>query len=55
LKASWVNKIVVRDYPQIPAIKAALNQLGVDAGVPRKPLTGLSEATAKKIKAELRL
>ena len=55
LKASWVNKIVVRDYPQIPAIKAALNQLGQDAGVPRKPLTGLSEETAKKIKAELRL
>ena len=55
LKASWVNKIVVRDYPQIPAIKAALNQLGQDAGVPRKPLTGLPEETAKKIKAELRL
>lgn len=55
LKASWVNKIVVRDYPQIPAIKAALSQMGVNAGVPRKPLTGLSEETAKKIKAELRL
>ena len=55
LMASWVNKIVVRDYPQIPAIKAALSQMGVDAGVPRKPLTGLPEETAKKIKAELRL
>ena len=55
LKASWVNKIVVRDYPQIPAIKAALNQLGVDAGVPRKPLTGLPEATAKKILEDLAL
>lgn len=55
LKASWVNKIVVRDYPQIPAIKAALNKMGVDAGVPRKPLTGLPEETAKKILSELRL
>jgi len=55
LKASWVNKIVVRDYPQIPAIKAALNKMGVDAGVPRKPLTGLLEETAKKILSELRL
>ena len=55
LKASWVNKIVVRDYPQIPAIKAALSKLGHDAGVPRKPLTGLPEETAKKILEELAL
>ncbi len=55
LKASWVNKVVVRDYPQIPAIKAALGKMGRDAGVPRKPLTALSEETTEKVWAELAL
>ena len=55
LRASFVNKVVVRDYPQIPAIKAAINQMGLPAGHPRKPLTALPEETARKIKAELGL
>ena len=55
LKASWVNKVVVRDYPQIPAIKAALGKMGRDAGVPRKPLTALSAEKAEKVWAELNL
>jgi 4-hydroxy-tetrahydrodipicolinate synthase len=55
LRASWVNKVVVRDYPQIPAIKAAINQMGLPAGHPRRPLTSLPEDTAKKIMAELGL
>ena len=53
LRASWVNKVVVRDYPQIPAIKAAIKNLGFDAGLPRKPLTPLPEKIAAKIKVEL--
>ena len=55
LRASWVNKVVVRDYPQIPAIKAAIKLLGLDAGVPRKPLTALNKKTTAKIKAELEI
>lgn len=55
LRASLVNRVVVRDYPQIPAIKAAINQMGLPAGHPRKPLTALPEETARKIKAELGL
>jgi 4-hydroxy-tetrahydrodipicolinate synthase len=55
LRASFVNKVVVRDYPQIPAIKAALNQMGLPAGHPRKPLTALPEETARKIKETLGL
>ncbi len=55
LRASFVNKVVVRDYPQIPAIKAAINQMGLPAGHPRKPLTALLEETARKIKETLGL
>ncbi len=55
LRASFVNKVVVRDYPQIPAIKAAINQMGLPAGHPRKPLTALPEETARKIKETLGL
>ena len=55
LRASFVNKVVVRDYPQIPAIKAAINQMGLPAGYPRKPLTALPEGTARKIKETLEL
>lgn len=41
--ASLVNKILVRELPQIAAIKYALNNKGFNAGIPRKPLTELSE------------
>lgn len=41
--ASFVNKVLVRELPQIAAIKYALNHKGFNAGVPRKPLTELSE------------
>lgn len=55
LRASFVNKVVVRDYPQIPAIKAAIIQMGLPAGHPRKPLTALPNDTARKIKETLGL
>ncbi len=53
LRASWINKVVVRDYPQIPAIKAAINHLGLPAGYPRKPLTKLPMETVNQIIKEL--
>jgi 4-hydroxy-tetrahydrodipicolinate synthase len=52
--ASYVNKVLVRENPQIAAIKTALNQMGYAAGAPRKPLKPLDEATAEKIKAAMR-
>jgi 4-hydroxy-tetrahydrodipicolinate synthase len=47
--ASYVNKVLVKDYPQIAAIKTALNQKGFNAGVPRKPLMRLSSDNEKAI------
>jgi 4-hydroxy-tetrahydrodipicolinate synthase len=51
--ASYVNKVLVRENPQIAAIKAALNQMGYGAGVPRKPLKPLDEATAERVRAAM--
>ncbi|HEX9913601.1 MAG TPA: dihydrodipicolinate synthase family protein [Candidatus Bathyarchaeia archaeon] len=48
-KASYVNKVLVLDYPQIAAIKAALNDMGYDAGAPRRPLLPLPREAAKKV------
>jgi 4-hydroxy-tetrahydrodipicolinate synthase len=52
--ASYVNKVLVRENPQIAAIKTALNQMGYGAGVPRKPLKPLDEETAERIRAAMR-
>ena len=52
--ASYVNKVLVRENPQIAAIKTALNQMGYGAGVPRKPLTPLDDAVAEKIRAAMK-
>jgi 4-hydroxy-tetrahydrodipicolinate synthase len=53
--ASYVNKILVRDYPQIAAIKTALNQKGFNAGVPRKPLMKLSSSMEWAINERMKL
>jgi len=55
LIASYVNKILVRDYPQIAAIKTALNQKGFNAGVPRKPLIKLSSFMERGIEEAMKL
>lgn len=52
--ASYVNRVLVRENPQIAAIKTALNQMGYGAGAPRKPLKPLDDATTEKIKAAIR-
>jgi dihydrodipicolinate synthase/N-acetylneuraminate lyase len=51
--ASYVNKVLVRENPQIAAIKTALNQMGYGAGSPRRPLKPLDEATAERVKATM--
>jgi 4-hydroxy-tetrahydrodipicolinate synthase len=48
-KASYVNKVLVLDNPQIAAIKAALNEMGFNAGAPRRPLLPLSIEAAVKV------
>jgi 4-hydroxy-tetrahydrodipicolinate synthase len=53
-KASYVNKILVRDNPQIAAIKAYLNHLGFDAGNPRKPLQSLNDNIKTNIISSLK-
>jgi 4-hydroxy-tetrahydrodipicolinate synthase len=53
--ASLVNKVLVRELPQIAAIKSALNLRGFNAGTPRKPLTRLSEEAEQSIAANLKL
>ncbi len=45
--ASHVNNVLVASFPQVAAIKAALNGLGYKAGVPRMPLLPLTEAQEK--------
>lgn len=45
--ASHVNNVLVASFPQIAAIKAALNRMGYKAGMPRHPLLPLSEAQEK--------
>jgi 4-hydroxy-tetrahydrodipicolinate synthase len=45
--ASHVNNVLVTSFPQIAAIKYALNQMGYRAGSPRQPLLPLNEAQEK--------
>jgi 4-hydroxy-tetrahydrodipicolinate synthase len=45
--ASHVNNVLVASYPQVAAIKSALNHLGYKAGSPRQPLLPLNEAQEK--------
>ncbi|MCW4051379.1 MAG: 4-hydroxy-tetrahydrodipicolinate synthase [Candidatus Bathyarchaeota archaeon] len=52
---SFVNKVLVRENPQIAAIKMAVNQKGLDAGIPRRPLMPLVEEQASKIVEALSL
>ena len=45
--ASHVNNVLVASFPQVAAIKYALNRIGYGAGSPRQPLLPLSEAQEK--------
>jgi len=45
--ASHVNNVLVASFPQVAAIKAALNRMGYKAGMPRHPLLPLSGAQEK--------
>ncbi len=45
--ASHVNNVLVASFPQVAAIKSALNRMGYKAGFPRQPLLPLSEEQEK--------
>jgi 4-hydroxy-tetrahydrodipicolinate synthase len=48
---SHVNNVLVASYPQVAAIKGALNRMGYKVGAPRPPL-GLLNETQEKAAAE---
>jgi 4-hydroxy-tetrahydrodipicolinate synthase len=52
-KASFVNKVLVRENPQIAAIKVALKKLGFNPGIPRKPLMPIQEDRIDELKSLL--
>lgn len=52
--ASYVNKVLVRELPQIAAIKAALNLKGFRAGEPRRPLNPVPPETVNQISGALK-
>ena len=52
--ASHVNNVLVASYPQVAAIKSALNHMGYKAGNPRKPLLPLNEPQEKSAKEALK-
>jgi dihydrodipicolinate synthase/N-acetylneuraminate lyase len=52
-KASFVNKVLVRENPQIAAIKVALKKLGYNPGIPRKPLMPIQEYRIDELKSLL--
>ena len=54
LTASFVNKVLVAENPQIAAIKAALNKMGYGAGVPRGPLLPLAPKADEAVEDMLR-
>jgi 4-hydroxy-tetrahydrodipicolinate synthase len=54
LTASFVNKVLVAENPQIAAIKAALNKMGYGAGVPRGPLLPLAPKADEAVEDILR-
>jgi 4-hydroxy-tetrahydrodipicolinate synthase len=52
-KASYVNKILVRELPQIAAIKYAMRNKGYNSGVPRKPLQDLTETEKEYVRKSM--
>ena len=50
---SHVNNVLVTNNPQIAAIKHALNIMGYNAGVPRRPLLPLSDLQKKSVEQSL--
>lgn len=53
LLISFVNKVLVREHSQVPAIKAALKLMNLQAGIPRPPLRPLSSKEEKEISEAL--
>jgi 4-hydroxy-tetrahydrodipicolinate synthase len=55
MRASFVNKVLVRENPQIASIKAALTKIGYESGIPRKPLLRISDEKMEEIASTLSL
>ena len=50
---SYVNKVLVREHPQVAAVKTAIALKGLNAGVPRRPLSPLTKEEASEVKEAL--
>jgi dihydrodipicolinate synthase/N-acetylneuraminate lyase len=50
---SYVNKVLVREHPQVAAIKTALSLKGHAAGIPRRPLKPMPEDETKTVYEDL--
>lgn len=54
LEVSYVNKVLVREHPQIASVKAALASRGLPAGVPRRPLRPLPPGEDRQVVEEFK-
>jgi 4-hydroxy-tetrahydrodipicolinate synthase len=54
MKASYVNKVLIRDHSQIAALKYALSLRGLDAGIPRRPLMPLPQKEERDVSEALK-
>ena len=50
---SYVNKVLVREHPQVAAVKTALSLKGHAAGIPRRPLKPLNDDMRETILRDL--
>ena len=50
---SYVNKVIVREHPQVAAVKAALSLKGHAAGIPRRPFKPMSDDIKQVIHGDL--
>jgi len=54
MRASFVNKVLIKEHNQISALKEAMNMMGMTAGYPRQPILPLSDKEKKTVSEALR-
>ncbi len=50
---SYVNKVLVREHPQVAAVKTVIALKGLNAGIPRRPLSPLTKEEASEVREAL--
>lgn len=54
MRASFVNKVLIKEHNQISALKEAMNMMGMTAGYPRQPILPLGDKEKKTVSEALR-